>query len=1025
MSDLSINTSITVTPSFSVTAGNNPLIDTSFSAIVTLNDGVCDVYSIGLCCPSGGFVYDDVLGLSGSLSSTFTPPLYDYLTFGQESDCNIGECCDRPDYIQSGSGGQLPQLTGSFIINERTDTYIPTNSQIDTTINGDVSLTDYQLDNYNIGSCCPSGGFVYDGALGLSGSFELTLVPVDYELVFGGHYDVGDYNIGDCCNNGGYRQLGKTYLEPPVGLINVVFDESIQPVYITIDNQYGLDVTGSFDAEFAPVYPLTISHEIDVTGHFDLYMIPELTISREIGLTGEILVTGECLTSFEVEIGVTCGLNLYIPFSSRFDGDVGVTGEILLDSYDTGIVIDCVGVDSGLGVFGAVHLSGFSWEQLSYQFTTVCDNTSDGRAVNDDQCSNQQNAIAVNDDQCSDQNEATKITTNKCENQNEALELYDYNCFNNSTAIKLTTNKCENQNEALPTHDNSCFNNHTAIKLTTNQCENNKNALPTHNDQCFRSNLECNIDYSYIKGAYNLSQTTYPQQSNTYIQNHASDCCTDFDIGVTQYDYAVYSSSCYVIASQCGNGGYTEGLTKTQCITVHNSRTPNQGLCEILPYNPTPPPIIHDNNRETYTYPTGVSIIMNNEISAKLDDGTDIPFDDLNLNYSPSNVGWVASGTITDGATIDLLKPDPTTGEPVKITIVINSVTWYVWVSEISMSRSFVAKSASVSMIGINKELVRPFATELDYSQSTTMTPQQIALDMLDGTDWVLHWNIVDWVLPPNTYKSTGKTRFEILADVVKKCYGRIYMSTDSKDIYVYPEYPVSPFNYASTAPDLILDETVIKSLTEKRFAKNDMNGVIVSGSQPSGAFGKTLLYGTSGDILAPDYHNEFAIDAASVRYFGEQVINGYNFPDKFSKIVIPFNGSTYPLVKTSDIVKLRVSKFEDGTYDGDGAPLEDVYEVANSIAISTNFEEVWQTVTFGKTDGNLFSQFNALMPKSVTKIGQVTSTDGYSSQVTLVGGANIVVDGSEPINSWVKIEDGRIKDKLPSLTSIADYTYG
>ena len=68
----------------------------------------------------------------------------------------------------------------------------------------------------------------------------------------------------------------------------------------------------------------------------------------------------------------------------------------------------------------------------------------------------------------------------------------------------------------------------------------------------------------------------------------------------------------------------------------------------------------------------------------------------------------------------------------------------------------------------------------------------------------------------------------------------------------------------------------------------------------------------------------------------------------------------------------------------------------------------------------NIWKSFENLLPKKKQLIGTVSAvnTVDKTSTVTLLSGNNIIVSGEGTVGNTYLIEDGFIKEELPSLTT-------
>lgn len=115
-------------------------------------------------------------------------------------------------------------------------------------------------------------------------------------------------------------------------------------------------------------------------------------------------------------------------------------------------------------------------------------------------------------------------------------------------------------------------------------------------------------------------------------------------------------------------------------------------------------------------------------------------------------------------------------------------------------------------------------------------------------------------------------------------------------------------------------------------------------------------------------------------------------------------NATDMPLANVGDLVRVNV-----------GGSL--VHGIVNSMSITANLKEVWQTIQIGEETANVWSVFKQILPREPLLVGTLSSTDGNTSLITLIDGGVISVRGTGTAGAKYYVRAGRIENEAPNLT--------
>jgi hypothetical protein len=271
-----------------------------------------------------------------------------------------------------------------------------------------------------------------------------------------------------------------------------------------------------------------------------------------------------------------------------------------------------------------------------------------------------------------------------------------------------------------------------------------------------------------------------------------------------------------------------------------------------------------------------------------------------------------------------------------------------VLVEEIPEKKSFGKTDIQLTGRSIAALLGEPWTPLNSYLQGSDMTVQQIA-DAQIPFDWTIDWQCPTWLVPANNFSYTQQSPIQVLKTIANYMGAVLYPVPDSKTLRVQPRYPVLPWNYnlAGIAPDLVIPDAAIESISLKSRTTSPINGVYIHGTTTTGILARCVLAGTAGDVLAPTESNPLITDVIAARALSERVLSSkYTQPGVSS--VTTFLGGDFPLASIGALVSVNNEK-----------------ATVSGIAIEVEFGKVRQTLTFGENTNNIYAKLLRTMPAS------------------------------------------------------------
>lgn len=251
--------------------------------------------------------------------------------------------------------------------------------------------------------------------------------------------------------------------------------------------------------------------------------------------------------------------------------------------------------------------------------------------------------------------------------------------------------------------------------------------------------------------------------------------------------------------------------------------------------------------------PVRRAYIVINDVSLRRADGAAVlRAPSLNLGIDADSWNWSWDAQI-DAKQLDAVMPDAS-GEQVELIARINGAEFRLLTEKISRDRSFEKRSLKISGRGVAAGLAAPYWPARGMSNESDRTMQQLGLDALTingvSSGWGLDWQAADWLVPAGLWACVG-TPIDGLLRLAEAAGAYVQADPRTQTLHVLPRYKVAPWDFASTAPDLQLPESVFVTDSIEWLDKTAYNAVYVSGDAAGGVLGRLKRAGTAGDVLA------------------------------------------------------------------------------------------------------------------------------------------------------------------------------
>jgi hypothetical protein len=392
---------------------------------------------------------------------------------------------------------------------------------------------------------------------------------------------------------------------------------------------------------------------------------------------------------------------------------------------------------------------------------------------------------------------------------------------------------------------------------------------------------------------------------------------------------------------------------------------------------------------------------MKHNITATLTHLTPLNVAGISLSLDADSWAWQFNCKLLDIDQLPLLVSGD--GTPVEIIITINGFEWRVLAEKTTHTKSFAKDEIGLSGHSLSALLAPPFLLPRSTTQADLFTVQQLAeLELPNG--WTIDWQAPTWNVPAGAFSYTAKTPIQVISEIAADIGAIVIPSRNSRTLKIAPRYPVLPWQFDEATPNLVVPDSALQSLTYRAVIPAQANGVYIHGGEVGGVIGWCRLTGTDGGRLSQTVTNSLMTDAIGCRALGERILAGQFTQPSLQTFTLPMNSTDMPLANVGDLVRVNV---------GDSQ----VRGIVNSVTITANLKEVWQTIQIGEETANVWSVFKQILPREPLLVGTLSNTDGQTSLMTLIDGGVIRCRGVGSNGEKWYIRAGALESKAPALT--------
>lgn len=429
---------------------------------------------------------------------------------------------------------------------------------------------------------------------------------------------------------------------------------------------------------------------------------------------------------------------------------------------------------------------------------------------------------------------------------------------------------------------------------------------------------------------------------------------------------------------------------------LHLCRAAGLGLALVLGIDPCAPlpPI-----------PRRIFIVIP-EISVTRD-GQPIPAASIDLSLDADSHSWAASLVLLGPQAIEAIEPD--SGQPVILTISINSYNWNVIVDKWEEAVAFGQRALRIDARGITAELTDPWQLPESGTLSAMRTMHQLMDDQIPlDQPWVIDYPITtpDWLIPAGAWSWNNLTPLGVIHQAAQATGLVLVPHRTLRNIRIQPRYPVLPWAYATATPDISISADLITQYQRTQPVPTQANGIYVHGADIGGIIAWVKREGTAGERLASTQNHPLITDAIAARLLGGRHLADEHQQPAFRQITLPFSAQI-PLGEIGQLLHIDAGAIEDRS-------------IINSVQVTATISDrasVRQTLTMGQHTASRWSELKRhLLIDQPTLYATSLTSDGHTSIVELHGQGRLTVRGASSPGDTLWVRGGEIIGEAPEL---------
>ena len=263
-------------------------------------------------------------------------------------------------------------------------------------------------------------------------------------------------------------------------------------------------------------------------------------------------------------------------------------------------------------------------------------------------------------------------------------------------------------------------------------------------------------------------------------------------------------------------------------------------------------------------------VVLNTIEVVRLPDLLPIDVDSIGLSGGRDAWCWDAQLQLADAS--QLAQVQPTVDGPRKLRITINGYTWVIAVEAFDEGRVWGQVQVSISGRSVTAQLAEPYAAPRSGETTLARTMHQLAEAQVDGTDITLQYDGVSWLVTGGAWYYENLTPMAALLRIAEGSGAVVQSHPSLPQVRIVPRYPVSPWDWTFTAPDVEIHDDIVTSTRLQLQSRPNYDAVIVAGERV-GVAARVKREGEAGQTYAPQQVDQLITHADGARERGRNVI--------------------------------------------------------------------------------------------------------------------------------------------------------
>lgn len=263
-------------------------------------------------------------------------------------------------------------------------------------------------------------------------------------------------------------------------------------------------------------------------------------------------------------------------------------------------------------------------------------------------------------------------------------------------------------------------------------------------------------------------------------------------------------------------------------------------------------------------------VVLNTIEVVRLPDLLPIKVDSIGLSGARDAWCWDAQLQLADPA--QLAQVQPTVDGPRKLRITINGYPWVIAVEAFDKAEVFGQTQVSISGRSPSAQLAEPYAAARSGETTAARTMHQLADAEVDGSEIGLQYDAVSWLVTGGAWYYDSMTPMAALLRIAEASGSVVQSHPSEPEVRVAPRYPVSPWDWPTTAPDVEIQDDIVTSTRLQLQSRPNYDAVIVAGERV-GVAARVKREGSAGQTYAPQQVDQLITHADGARERGRNVL--------------------------------------------------------------------------------------------------------------------------------------------------------